>query len=142
MKDSRWQGKYLRLHRLAALKRLEATSVYHIGRDNLYEIDESALAFLTRCDGSAQGAELTSDKFVAFCLTEELLENTPAAGARSHPRCCSARSFSPLSRVQLTRRCNLRCRHCYLGPARPVDLPLADAIKIAGQFSCTADCAS
>jgi hypothetical protein len=47
-----WQSAYLRLHPRAALKRLENPCVYHIGRDELYEIDDRAEDFLTHCDGT------------------------------------------------------------------------------------------
>ncbi len=136
MNNPTWQAGYLRLHRLAALKRLETPYVYHVGRDDLYEIDESALAFLSRCDGSARGAELASDaQFVEFCLAEELLEALPQADHVSIPVAVAPVPSLRYLELQLTRRCNLRCRHCYLGPARSVDLPLPDALGIAGQFS-------
>lgn len=136
MNDPTWQTGYLRLHRRAALKRLEMPYVYHVGRDDLYEIDESALAFLSRCDGSARGAELTSDaQFVEFCLAEELLELLPRPDPVSIPVAAAPVPSLRYLELHLTRRCNLRCRHCYLGAARPVDLPLVDALGIAGQFS-------
>jgi radical SAM protein with 4Fe4S-binding SPASM domain len=37
--------------------------------------------------------------------------------------------------LQLTHRCNLRCRHCYLGPPRPEELALADALAITREFA-------
>lgn len=127
---------YLRLHPLAALKKLEQPYVYHIGRDELYEIDDSALSFLNRCDGSVEAAKLVTDvQFVEFCLAEGLLEALPqpdpiviTAGNAPVP---SLRYLE----LQLTRRCNLRCRHCYLGSPRAHDLPLADAARIVRQFS-------
>lgn len=136
MKDPNWHAAYLRLHRLAALKRLETPCVYHIGRDELYEIDDSALSFLTRCDGSSKGSELTSDEqFVEFCLTEELLEALPQPDPVSIPVAVAPVPSLRYLELQLTHRCNLRCRHCYLGPARSVDLPLESALRITEQFS-------
>lgn len=52
--------------------------VYHSGKDELYEIDNSAKEFFTRCDGTSTGRELTSDsEFVRYCLEEGLLELLP-----------------------------------------------------------------
>jgi len=136
MNDKAWQKAYLRLHPQAALKKLEQSFVYHVGRDELYEIDELAEKFLLHCNGTARGEELTSDaEFVAYCLEEELLEAhaQPAPG-----NVFIDRGGNPSLRyleLHLLHRCNLKCRHCYLGPSRPIELPLADAVNITRQFS-------
>jgi radical SAM protein with 4Fe4S-binding SPASM domain len=136
VKDPAWHAAYIRLHRQAALKRLETPHVYNIGRDDLYEIDERALAFFARCDGSTKGAELAADdQFVEFCLAEELLELLPLPDPMAVAVAVAPVPSLRYLELQLTRRCNLRCRHCYLGPARPADLPLEDALRIAEQFS-------
>lgn len=78
MQNSDWHTAYLRLHPRAALKRLETPFVYHIGRDELYEIDERAQEFLLRCDGTRRGEDLTADAdFVGYCRDEGLLELLP-----------------------------------------------------------------
>ena len=136
MNDKAWQKAYLRLHPQAALKKLEQSFVYHIGRDELYEIDELAENFLLHCNGTSRGEELTSDaEFVAYCLEEELLEAhaQPAPG-----NVFIDRGGNPSLRyleLHLLHRCNLTCRHCYLGPSRPIELPLTDAVTITRQFS-------
>ncbi len=136
MKNKDWHSSYLRLHPDAALKRLEAPFVYHIARDELYEIDEPALAFLARCDGTQRGEELTEDgSFVAYCLKEGLLEllprSSPAAVTINEPVNPSLRYLE----LQLTGRCNLQCSHCYRGPATAEDMALAPALRIAREFS-------
>ena len=40
MRKPGWPETYLRLHPSAALKNLEQPYVYHVGRDELYEIDQ------------------------------------------------------------------------------------------------------
>ena len=80
--------------------------------------------------------ELTDDaQFVEFCLEEGLLEQF------SQPdRIAVSIGQAPIPslrylELQLTNRCNLKCRHCYLGPAQADDLPLQEALKIAREFS-------
>jgi radical SAM protein with 4Fe4S-binding SPASM domain len=136
VKEPNWPTTYLSLHPLAALKILEHPYVYHVGRDELYEIDNSALSFLCRCDGSLKGIELTSDaQFVEFCLDEGLLESLPQPNPISIPIGNAPIPSLRYLELQLTNRCNLRCRHCYLGPARSDDLPLHDALNSVREFS-------
>ena len=136
MSDAAWQKAYLRLHPQAALKRLEKPYVYHMGHDELYEIDALAEDFLLHCNGTLKGEDLPADAdFVAYCLAEEILE--------AHPQPIPAKvvlekSVYPSLRyleLHLLHACNLRCRHCYLGHPRPIELPLADAVSITRQFS-------
>ena len=131
-----WIHGYLRLHPQAALKRLELPYVYHIGRDELYEIDEKAEAFLLGCDGTLMGEKVIAEgEFIGYCLEEGLLEVLP------HPSPIPVsidRSAQPSLRyleLQLLHGCNLKCRHCYLGPAREDKLSLEDAIKITREFA-------
>jgi radical SAM protein with 4Fe4S-binding SPASM domain len=93
------------------------------------------LDFLLRCDGSARGRDLIGDAgFVKFCLKEGLLERLPqpdqvAVRAGNGP----APSLRYLE-LQLSLRCNLACRHCYLGPPRPEEIALEDALSVAREF--------
>lgn len=136
MSDAGWQQAYLRLHPQAALKSLEHEYVYHIGRDELYEIDPTATAFLLRCDGSAPGAALTADDaFVTYCLAEGLLE----ALDRPDPITvtCDRAPYPSLRylELQLLFACNLRCRHCYQGRHGTEALALPDAVAIVREFA-------
>jgi radical SAM protein with 4Fe4S-binding SPASM domain len=136
MKSERWRKAFLRLSPRAALKNLERPYLYHVGRDELYELDDAGRDFLCRCDGTATGQELMPDSgFVKFCLEEGLLETLPQPDP-----VVNLIGESPLPslrylELQLLHRCNLACRHCYLGPQPPEALALADAIAIARDFS-------
>lgn len=131
-----WRDGYLRLHPQAALKKLELPFVYHIGKDELYEIDRSALDFLRRCNGSLKGSELdVDDDFITFCLDEELLEVLSESDATDITVGNATIPSLRYLELQLTHRCNLSCRHCYLGEALSDDLPFADALKIIRQFA-------
>jgi radical SAM protein with 4Fe4S-binding SPASM domain len=118
-----------------ALKGLEQSYLYHIVNDELYELNDEGRDFLLRCDGSKPGGELTDDEaFVRFCLREGLLERLlcpePVANRVAVAPLPSLRYLE----LQLSHRCNLACRHCYLGPPRSEDIPLEDALAIARQF--------
>ena len=133
-----WYEAYLRLHPQVSLKQLEQPCIYHCGSDELYELDETALTFLSLCDGSRRGEELTTDAaFVTYCLDEGLLEtlHRPAPAAKS---IVISQGQTPSLRyleLQLTHRCNLRCRHCYLGPPRAEELALEEALAITREFA-------
>jgi radical SAM protein with 4Fe4S-binding SPASM domain len=135
MGRSGWRDAYLRLDSRAALKNLEQPYLYQIDNDELYEINDDGRDFLLRCDGSERGRDLTDDvRFVRFCLKEGLLERLSqpervvnGVGMGQVP---SLRYLE----LHLTRRCNLACRHCYLGPPRPEEIPLEAALAIAREF--------
>jgi radical SAM protein with 4Fe4S-binding SPASM domain len=131
-----WKESFLSLHPRVFLKRLEQPYLYHLERDELYEIDEQALHFLSLCDGTAKGESLTTDgDFVSFCLEEGLVQThsqpllrTVSIGEAPVP---SLRYLE----LQLLHQCNLRCRHCYLGPPRPGRIPLEKAVGITQEFA-------
>lgn len=116
----------------AAIKRLESPSVYHIPKDELYELDEEAIGALYRAAGP-QGAALPQGEFLGYCLDEGILATT---GPRApHPPIEQA----PLPslrylELQVTDRCNLRCAHCYLGAGGKTDLPVASIAKVLEEF--------
>lgn len=127
------------LSRKAALKRLEEPTVYITDQDELYEVNDEAFAFLSRCDGTMRGGDLTDDDgFVTFCLAEGILLTRPKPAGR---RVVFAASPVPSLRyleLQLTSRCNLACLHCYQGDRTAIDLPLDTALRIAREFEAMA----
>jgi radical SAM protein with 4Fe4S-binding SPASM domain len=136
MHNGGWRESFLRLSPYAALKNLECPYLYHIGNDELYELDEKGRDFLARCDGTARGDDLMPDEsFVRFCLEEGVLEiltqPDPAANTIGNAPIPSLRYLE----LQLSLRCNLACRHCYLGPPQPDLLPLSEALSIAREFA-------
>ncbi|MDO8723801.1 MAG: radical SAM protein [Syntrophales bacterium] len=131
-----WTSSYLRLPSKVVLKILEEPFIYHIGRDELYEIDERAKDFLSRCDGRSRGEELTSDsEFVKYCLEEELLELLPQPDPIQVTVNETVIPSLRYLELQLLQQCNLKCLHCYLSPQNNGDLPLSDAINISREFS-------
>ena len=136
MNNKNWQTSYLCLHSKAALKNLEQPFVYHMDRDELYEIDERARDFLLRCTGESLGKELATDAdFVEYCLNEGILERheqpAPTPVTVDYGLTPSLRYLE----LHLLHKCNLNCRHCYLGPLEPIEMPIDHAVDITRQFS-------
>jgi radical SAM protein with 4Fe4S-binding SPASM domain len=97
----------------------------------LYELNPEAFAYLDRC--RAGSAEEADPDFIAFCLAEGIL--TEAGPAPRSP--LPARPPLPSLRyleVHLTARCNLTCRHCYLGAAQKRDLPWPILQRLLSDF--------
>ncbi len=136
MTNPGWRSAYLRLHPKVGLKLLEQPFVYHVESDELYEIDDKAVDFFLKCDGTAKGKDLTSEnEFVAYCLEEGLLQALPRPSPISVAINQNVVPSLRYLELQLTSKCNLTCRHCYLGDFRVKDLPLSDAVAIAHEFA-------
>lgn len=105
------------------LKELEVPCVYNTKTDELYELSSEAMLFLARCDGSAQLSEMDVEEgFLAYCVEEGILELAPHPAPRQLRRGVNERPSLRYLMVEVTDRCNLRCRHCYLGDAGRNDL--------------------
>ena len=134
-------NRFLRLSPHCSLKRLEKPYIYDIKKDELYEIDDKAEEFIKRCDGinlvSLRGED---GKFVNFCLKENLLqivENPPSSLVPRPSPLATRPSPIPSLRyleLQLTARCNLSCRHCYLGKPKNIELNFDSVRKILKEF--------
>ena len=101
---------------------LEEPHLFDRRRDELFQLDPAGLAFLDEVDGTRRVKELRNRKLLAFCRRERLLAFTGRPRPRRLPRGQSPRPSLRYLEIQLTRRCNLACRHCYLGPATKADL--------------------
>jgi radical SAM protein with 4Fe4S-binding SPASM domain len=135
MNDRKWKKGYLALSPGAFLKVLEEPYVYLIDTDELFEINNEALAFLSGCDGTTLGELLTHDEdFVTYCLSEQILDVMPEPSFRPVTIRRSPLPSLRFLELQITSRCNLACLHCYQGTPSPVDLPLESAVAIADQF--------
>jgi radical SAM protein with 4Fe4S-binding SPASM domain len=101
------------LSRDAALKWLETPSAYHVGTDELYELDERSFAFLKNC-ASDDGCTTKDSAFVEYCADEGLVTTEPAKTTRP-PLVQSPQPSLRYLELQITDKCNLRCKHCYIG---------------------------
>lgn len=118
-----------------ALKRLEEPSLYNRATDELYELNDEAAGFLERCAaGGASAGDGGEADFVAYCLAEGILAPGPGPVRRFPPQPAPRPSLRYLE-VQLTDRCNLRCRHCYLGEPAGRELPRESALRIPAELA-------
>jgi len=103
---------YLSPH--VCLKWLETPSVYHLQTDELYELDESSFDFLTACSAAAGGTPAETE-FIDYCIEERILV-TDHVSIQRPPLIRSPEPSLRYLELQITDRCNLRCKHCYIDP--------------------------
>jgi radical SAM protein with 4Fe4S-binding SPASM domain len=120
------------LSRQAALKWLETPSIYQIARDELYELDQESFRFLSSC-ASTVGCESRDSAFIDYCLDEGLLTREASSVCRPalHPSPDPSLRYLEL---QITSRCNLRCRHCYLSSDPGHELPANQVRSVLKEF--------
>ena len=116
------------LAKQSVLKRLETPSVYHIKRDELYELDNEAFKFLKKFQnnppsspfskGGMGGFSKNENKFIDYCIKEGILTTEKNLLKRPHVIKSPKPSLRYLE-LQITDRCNLRCKHCYIKPSSP-----------------------
>ncbi len=113
------------LARNAVLKWIETPSVYHIEKDDLYELDGDSFEFLNNCaavtgcdaESASSGAE-----FIDYCLKEKILTKDKVSVKRP-PLIKSPDSSLRYLELQITNKCNLKCRHCFIGARNIITLP-------------------
>lgn len=136
MLPENYQNKFVSLAPTASLKELETPFLYDSETDELYEINDEAAEFLRGLDGGRRWSELRADTgFLEFCANEGLLSLTSKArAAKTTVGRQSGVSLRYLL-VSITTKCNLKCRHCYLGDVRASDMPLDVFEKVVEEFS-------
>ncbi len=96
----------------AVLKWLETPCLYHIKNDELYELDRDSFEFLKDC--SESGCSPQKNNFFDYCLKEGILTKKRVPIKQPF----LIKSPDPSLRyleLQITDKCNLTCRHCYIG---------------------------
>lgn len=118
-----------------ALKQLEHPSVYNMRSDELYELDGPAFAFLRRCaDEGGCSSEGCDKEVLDYTLREGILTDQRVRAKRPPVRKSPEPSLRYLE-FQITTRCNLRCRHCYIGRRdEDVELPLEKIKLVLAEF--------
>ncbi len=126
---------YLKLNNDCHLKLLESAYVYNIKKDELYEVNDKAIGFLMKCNGITPNLESEGEAdFLSYCLSENILEELAEPKAR---KIFTNKSPEPSLRyleLQITNKCNLICKHCYLGEAGKTDLEYDTALNIFNEF--------
>jgi len=116
----------------AVLKWLEVPSVYHIERDELYELDQDSFRFLQNCS-SRDGHASKNGAFVDYCLEEGLLTTEQVSVQRPLLKQSPAPSLRYLE-MQIIDFCNLLCRHCYIKGKVHNKLSAGQIMKILTEF--------
>lgn len=118
-----------------SLKLLEEPAVYNRSNDELYFVSAEAFTWLRRAvnDGATLPAGHEAREFFDYCLDEGLVTTTHAPGRRMPLRQSPVPSPRYLL-LHITDRCNLRCRHCFLGEAGTTDMAPAQVARIIDEF--------
>jgi radical SAM protein with 4Fe4S-binding SPASM domain len=120
------------LTRQAVLKWLETPSVYQTARDELHELDDESFRFLSSC-AADEGCDTRDSAFIDYCLDEGLLTRERVSIRRPPLRPSPDPSLRYLE-LQITSRCNLRCRHCYIGDGAPRELTALQVRSVLKEF--------
>lgn len=115
----------------ASLKWLEEPCIFNIITDELYEVDENAFDFLKDC-ARRKGCVTDNREFLDYCLDEGLLSEKGTE--RKIPLKQSPIPSLRYLELQITDKCNLKCRHCYLGKKRFMELDIKTVKKILKEF--------
>lgn len=121
------------------IRLLEELYLYHIGKDELYEINSEALEFLAQCDGRHRLAELKPlPDFLQFCLEEEILSLHPDVRISAQPKPREpVPLLSPSLRyldLQITTRSNVQYPHCCLNIPAIQDMSPTTIRQAAAEF--------
>jgi radical SAM protein with 4Fe4S-binding SPASM domain len=116
----------------ASLKWLETPSVYQIIKDELYELDESSFGFLKNC-ASSSGCDTDDTEFIDYCLSEGLVTKE-ALSVKRPPLMKSPEPSLRYLELQITEKCNFRCRHCFLGTHNISELSLRQITALLKEF--------
>ncbi|NWF94002.1 MAG: radical SAM protein [Syntrophaceae bacterium] len=118
-----------------SLKRLEEPYLYDIENDELYELSEEAYQFLLKClQGERVSVRKEDEEFIQYCLSENLIAPTETPIKREEvPHASPIPSLRYLE-FQITDRCNLRCRHCYIGECLHRNIPFEKILRVLKEF--------
>lgn len=109
----------------SALKKLETEVLYNFVTDELYELDGESFDFLSYCTGKNSFQEIIekegsdgkeAEDLMSYLLEEGCIEDgrDPSAVERFSPPRSTLPSLRYLQ-LHITEKCNLNCKHCYLG---------------------------
>ena len=116
------------------LKWLEIPSLYDIKKDELYELDDGAFCYLRECTTLEGGdPDEAETEFIDYCLSEGILTTNPVEIKRPPVNSSPAPSLRYLE-LQITDKCDLRCRHCYIGVPQNRELTIPQLKSVLDEF--------
>ncbi len=114
------------------IRKLEAPYVYNISDDQLYELDEEAFEFLKRCNGRNPLPQGGEKEFLEYMLDEGIIRMQ--GGTRKIKTPGSPNPSLRYLLLNITKKCNLTCRHCYLGASGNAHIEPGMFEKAVSQF--------
>lgn len=126
-------GRPVSLSRECSLKMLEEPCVYNKASDDLYIVSSEAFDFLRSCGGGRRLSE-EETAFAGYCLQEGILTMEPVHEERVLKIRQSPVPSPRYLLIHITERCNLGCRHCYLGEAGAGELDPSSIKSIVDDF--------
>lgn len=130
-----FQNKYFTLVPHCILKSLEEPYLYDIEHDELYELNQDAFKFLVKCSqGESPTVKKEDEEFIQYCLSENLITVSEVPNRRELTLHLSPVPSLRYLELQITDRCNLRCRHCYLADGQNQDLSFEKIEEILKEF--------
>ena len=119
----------------AALKNLEERYLYDVAKDELYELNEDAYQFFLRiCRGENPPLREEDGEFIQYCLSENLISFSEVPFQKKVVLDPSPIPSLRYLELQMTNRCNLQCRHCYIGERPHRDLSKKQIQMVLEQF--------
>ncbi|VVB93189.1 Coenzyme PQQ synthesis protein E [uncultured archaeon] len=117
------------------LRKLENPFVYNIHDDLLYELDDEAFDFLKKCNGRNPVSKLLkagTRESLEYMLSEGIIR----MGTEERDIKVKISPVPSLRYILLniTNKCNLTCRHCYLGKSGDEEIGLKTFEKAVSQF--------
>ncbi len=130
-----YKNSYFTLSPQCTLKALEKPYLYDIENDELYELNKDAFEFLIKCSqGESPEVREEDDSFIQYCLNENLIKISQYPSIRDLNIHQSPIPSLRYLELQITDRCNLSCRHCYLGESSKRDLNFEIIRKVLKEF--------
>ena len=119
----------------SVLKHLEERYLFNIETDELYELSLDAYQFLLQlCRGENPSVPEEDREFIQFCLDEGLITFSATPAPKKVFLEPSPVPSLRYLEFQITDRCNLKCRHCYLGEGLHCDLPIEIVQRVLEEF--------
>ena len=129
------ENKFITLTPHSVLKNLEEPYLFDIENDELYQLNTDAYQFLLRISmGEHPPVREEDEEFIRFCLSENLIAFSETFSQRKVSLNPSPIPSLRYLELQITDRCNLQCRHCYIGEGFHQDLSKNQIQKVFEEF--------
>lgn len=119
------------------LRKLESPLVYDTCKDELYELDEEAFHFLLKCNGMNPASDIIdceSTETIEFMLDEGIIHMKERDDHRKIKIPSSPIPSLRYLLLNISDKCNLKCKHCYLGNPGNLEMDIDVFENIISQF--------